>query len=312
MDNLTAYTKTLREAIIDESLNTMGLSKTRLVRRLISSLLYLPANRFAHLIVRYDLQVGEHGFRAATRSFLQDLSLNYETRGVECLPTKGPLLIASNHPGTFDGIVITASLPRDDLKIVLSGVPFTRSLKATRDHLIYTTHDTHQRMTVIRSIIRHLQAGGSLLIFPSGRLDPDPAFRVDAEKALEHWHASLAVILRRVPETQLVLTVASGMMSAKWLQNPLVKLLRKGWERQKLAEFFQTMQQIMFPGSITLYPKVTFAPPIRADAFASQSEGMMPAILDSAAQHLKEHQSWLEQVNRGDIDWPSNQQLNTR
>jgi len=102
------------------------------------------------------------------------------------------------------------------------------------------------------------------------------------------------------------------MMSAKWLQNPLVKLLRKGWERQKLAEFFQTMQQIMFPGSITLYPKVTFAPPIKADAFASQSEGMMPAILDSAAQLLKEHQSWLEQVNRGDIDWPSNQQLNTR
>jgi len=302
MDNLTAYTKTLREAIIAEILVAMGLSKTRVVKRLVTPWLYLPANRFAQLIAQYDRQVGEQGFRAATRNFLQDFSLNYGARGTEHLPAEGPLLIASNHPGTLDGFVIAASLPRDDLKIVLSGVPFTRSLQATRSHLIYTTHDTHQRMTVVRSIIHHLRAGGALLIFPSGRLDPDPAFLADAEKALERWHASLAVILRRVPETQMVLSVASGMLSAKWLQNPLVRLLRKGWERQKLAEFFQTMQQLMFPGSVTLYPKVTFAPPIRADELISQSEDLMPAILESAAQLLKEHQIWLDQADGQDID----------
>ena len=302
MDNLATYTKTLREAIIAEILVAMGLPKTRIVKRLVTPLLYLPANRFAQLIAQYDRQVGEQGFRATSRSFLQDFSSNHETRGTEHLPVEGPLLIASNHPGTLDGFVISASLPRDDLKIVLSGVPFTRSLQATRDHLIYTTHDTHQRMTVVRSIIHHLKAGGSLLIFPSGRLDPDPAFLADAEKALDRWHASLAVVLRRVPETQLVVSVASGMLSAKWLQNPLVKLLREGWERQKLAEFFQTMQQIMFPGSVTLHPKVTFSPPIRADELISQSEDLMPAILNSATQLLHEHQSWLEQVNGHDID----------
>ena len=237
MDEITAYTKTLREAIIAETLVAMGLSKTGVVKRLVTPLLYLPSNRFAQLIAQYDRQVGEQGFRATTHSFLQDFGSNYETCGTEYLPAEGPLLIASNHPGTLDGFVIAASLPRDDLKIVLSGVPLTRSLQATRNHLIYTTHDPHQRMTVVRSIIHHLRAGGSLLIFPSGRLDPDPSFLADADKALDRWHASLAVIIRRVPETQLVLSVASGMLSAQWLQNPLVKLLRKGWERQKLAEF---------------------------------------------------------------------------
>lgn len=308
MDNLAAYTRTLRKAIIAETLVAMGLSKTRVVKRLVSPFLYLPANRFAKLIAMYDRQVGTQGFQSAARNFLQDFSSNYSTQGAELLPTEGPLLIASNHPGTLDGFVIGASLPRDDLKIVLSGVPFTRSLQSTRDHLIYTTHNTHQRMTVVRSIIHHLRAGGSLLIFPSGRLDPDPAFLADAEAALDNWHASLAVILRSVPETNLVLSIASGMLSEKWLHNPFVKLLRDGWERQKLAEFFQTMQQLMFPGSVTLYPKVTFAPPIRGDELISKNKDLMPVILNSAAKLLQVHQSWLAHVNRQNGDLPNKSQ----
>jgi len=128
MDEITAYTKTLREAIIAETLIAMGLSKTGVVKRLVTPLLYFPANRFAQLVAQYDRQVGENGFRATTHSFLQDFGSNYETHGTECLPTEGPLLIASNHPGTLDGFVIAASLPHEWCTIYTLSASHSRTL----------------------------------------------------------------------------------------------------------------------------------------------------------------------------------------
>jgi hypothetical protein len=48
------------------------------------------------------------------------------------------LLVAANHPGAADGLVIAAALRRDDLKVVISDVPFTRAVPYGRKYLIYT------------------------------------------------------------------------------------------------------------------------------------------------------------------------------
>ena len=92
--------------------------------------------------------------------------------GAETLPKEGPLLIASNHPGAYDSLVISSQIPRDDLKIISSDIPFVKKLPETSKHMIFSTHDPHDRMSAARKAIRHLKDGGALLIFARATMDP--------------------------------------------------------------------------------------------------------------------------------------------
>jgi hypothetical protein len=42
------------------------------------------------------------------------------------------------------------------------------------------------------------------------------------------------------------------------MRNPITRLPREQWRQQKLAEFFQVMQQMILPGSIQQSPMVIF------------------------------------------------------
>ncbi len=285
------FVNTLRETITDQTFTAMGLSNSSGARRLLRPFVRLPANRFAHLAARFDQDVAQLGFRGAVRKFLPQFSADTDIHGREHIPQVGPLLIASNHPGNLDGFVIAANLPRDDLKVVISDVPFVQSLPSTKKYLIYSAPNAHQRMTAVRSILRHLGQAGTLLIFPSGRVDPDPEFMPGAQQALELWSPSLELILRKVPQTQVLVTIASGVLAPGWLSNPLVRALKQGWERQRLAEFFQTMQLMLFPGSLRFTPRVTFAEPVVGSQLLESVERgeAMQAIIDRAQRLLQDH-----------------------
>jgi 1-acyl-sn-glycerol-3-phosphate acyltransferase len=98
-----------------------------------------------------------------------------EVQGFEHIPSDGPLLVVANHPGMMDGLVITANLPRPDLKIIASAMPIFTELQAMKEHLIYTTRNTFERLAVVRQAIQHLREDGAVLIFPRGIIEPDPA-----------------------------------------------------------------------------------------------------------------------------------------
>ena len=108
-----------------------------------------------------------------------------EVHGGDNVPKRGPLLVVSNHPGTYDAVAIAAHLSRDDVKIVSSDIPFIQTMRNANRHFLFTTRDTYKRMIVIKRAIRHLKSGGAILIFPSGHIDPEPAFMPDAMKELE-------------------------------------------------------------------------------------------------------------------------------
>jgi 1-acyl-sn-glycerol-3-phosphate acyltransferase len=116
--------------------------------------------------------------QASAQEWLSKIVSGLNIFGKETLPQEGPVLIASNHPGTYDGLAIAAAVQRQDLKIVASGNPFFRSLPNVREYFIYATRDTHVRMAAIRTALRHLQAGGALLIFPINRTGQDVQPRV--------------------------------------------------------------------------------------------------------------------------------------
>jgi hypothetical protein len=278
-----ADVETLRRFITDEVFNAIGLPASARLRDALRPLFAAPTRRFVRLLAEFDKVVALHGPAEAARGLIPRFADHVEVHGAENIPSQGGLLVASNHPGAIDGILIAASLQRKDLKVIASGIPFLKSLPATAQHLIYTTSDPHGRMNAARASIRHLQSGGTLLVYPSGLVDPDPAVYPGAQEALGSWSRSLELFLQNAPETQVLVTIVRGMLSPGWARSPLTWLRRPGWQRRKLAEFFQVMEQMLIPGRTRLRPCLQFAPPLQ---FLPGSNPM-PAILECAASLLE-------------------------
>lgn len=173
----------LRRALTDEVLHYFRWPKQGWRRRLLDALLWLPTARFVNLAADFDRRVAGQGFCEAARSILPHLIRCFQAQGVEHIPQEGPLIIAANHPGTFDSLVVAANLPRSDFKTIARSMPFLRLLPATREYLIFSSRDPHVKMTAARAAVQHLRAGGVLLLFPSGNLDPDPACLPGAPEA---------------------------------------------------------------------------------------------------------------------------------
>ena len=129
----------------------------QLLRRFIRFLLRKPVSAFSTFIARIDALVGECGFSFAAKIALQELAGGAQSQGAGQIPQDGPLIIASNHPGTYDGFVLISNLERDDFKMMVSGIPFFQNLPHASKYLIYSTHDVHDRMEAIRRSIAHLE-----------------------------------------------------------------------------------------------------------------------------------------------------------
>jgi hypothetical protein len=280
----------LRDTITDEALKSMGLPASGWPRKLIAPAIGRATNRFAGLFAALDQDIARLGFCQAARRFLPHFVIGCQQSGAGSIPDAGPLLVAANHPGATDGLVIAAALPRDDLRIVISDVPFTRALSSGREHLIYASWDANERAHAVREMIRHLRDGGAVLIFPSGHLDPDPACMPGAAAWLADWSRSVVLALRRVPETWLVATIVGGVLVPRFLSHPLVRLGPQGWKRQKLAEVLQIICQLLFKTRYALTPRVTFGQPTTLAALREQSTlGDLEAIVNHARQVLAAH-----------------------
>lgn len=278
----------LSQKLLAEIFKALGWGTGHLLRVPFTPLFSAASRRFARIAARFDQDVAARGFRDAARRLLPHFVREVHVRGVEGVPTEGPLLVVSNHPGTIDGLAIAAHLPRPDLKIVVSGVPFIRHLRATANYLIYCSLDTFERMKVVLSAIRHLQDGGAVLIFPSGGIDPDPAVMPGALEALETWSPSIEVILRHVPSARALITFVSGVLHPTWARSPLTHLRRGRRERQRVAEFFQVIQQMLFPGRLLVSPLVCFDRPRQ---FSPRREApLLPDLISAAREHFRQVQ----------------------
>ena len=288
MDNYSDI-EALTQFITDEIFKLFKASPHSWARRTFGPLFRLPTHRFAQVACTFDRYVAEFGFREAARRILPVFAQAFEARNVEAIPQEGPLLITSNHPGTCDSLVIAASIPRPDLKIVVTGVPFIQGLRNAAENLIYTTRDVHERMMVVRSAIRHLQDGGAVLIFPTGTIDPDPALSPQAVQDLGKWSPSIEIMLRHVPQTRVMLSIVSGVLSARWRWHPLVRLMGDDLKQRRVAEFLQVIQQMIFPNSVPVTPRLTFSNPLTTADLASMGQGLLGGMIEHARCLLEDH-----------------------
>jgi len=239
----------------------MGLSNNPLSQVLIRSLFEKSILRFADIALRLDCEVEKHGSMQGARWLLKHFVTGFDTSGTELIPQSGPLIIASNHPASYDGMVISACVPRNDFKIIIGEIPPYRYLPHVSQHAIFSPpmKNTFGRMQTVRNAIRHLKNGGALLIFPRGGIEPDPAFMPAPDGEFDHWSRSMEVFLRSVPETQVLVTVVSGVISTKVFNHPFSWFRKSRPDRQRLAFMYQVIRQALSGKELFgLKPRVTF------------------------------------------------------
>jgi hypothetical protein len=140
-------------------------------------------------------------------------------------------------------------------------------------------------------MVRHLRDGGALLIFPSGSVDPDPSILPGAPEAISRWSPSIELVSRAVPQTQLLVTIVSGVVSWEAFRHPITRLRKSINERQKIAEVIQVIQGLSEHPKALLAPKLTIGSPLPLSDFHASYETpeILSLIYASALKLLNEH-----------------------
>ena len=269
---------------------------------------WTSAHRFAKLAAGFDNYVEQYGLQEGMRRILPHFVKDVSVCGEKQIPEEGPLLVVSNHPGTYDSIAIAAALPRTDLNIIAENFPLLRNLPSASKYMIFITKDIKERMLAVRSAIRHLQKGGAVLLFPGGRVEPDPAVLPGAPEAMNKWSASIDLFIRRVPNVRVLPTIVSGVLSPKFINNPFTRLWHGIRDPQTVAEVIQIVVQMMIPKMVRLEPKISFGVAKSIDelrALYSDGRSTLTSIIDEARDLLDEHYRWL-------VDSPLHSNLSLR
>lgn len=257
----------------DDVLTAFGLGRLRHGRAVLRWLCRGPARRFALQVLEYDELVGRVGLQRAGDWLTRQLAPDLLCENAALLPPTGPLLIVANHPGLYDTMALLGAIARPDLRVVAADRPFLHLLPQTTRHLISVTPDAAGRMAALRASARHLRSGGAVLLFPSGRIEPDPALMAGAVAALDSWSESIALFGRLTPRLTILPAVVSDVLAPAALEHPLVALRRAPEDRHLLAATLQ----LAFPHLQRNPVRVAFGRPIRRDS--------LPATADAAVLH---------------------------
>lgn len=281
-------------------LGALGWRGTGPVRRWLELAVRGPARRFARDVMtlddaaaRSDL-AGDAGacFREAARGVVAKLAGALTARGADGIPRSGPALILSNHPGLTDTAALFAAIPRADLRVLAAERPFLRALPAAARRLIFIPEGRDPasaagRAGALRAAVAHLRAGGALLTFPAGEIEPDPLVLPDAIGALDRWSASTAVFVRQVPGCVVVPVIVSGVLSRRAQAHPLTHLRRRRADREWLGAMLQLLVRTLLPGAWPVRVRVDFLEPFPPGSLPRRGESALEEIRARVAGFLR-------------------------
>jgi hypothetical protein len=286
----TADVNMMTASLVEEVFAALGLSKTGFACHYFGWMIRPIAKRLANMLVPFDHDLGKYGTQVATGNFITYFVKEVMARGEEKIPSSGPVVVTSNHPGAYDSVAIISKIPRTDVKVIISDIPFFKYMPNSRERVLYATNPS-TRMNAVRESLRHLEQGGCLVIFATGLIDPDPEVWGEAEASLhlEHWSPSLGLFLKKVPQTKMIVTIASGVLDPGWAESRFTHIVKPGIDRRRLAEFSQVISQLLKSKHKLYTPHLSFAPPVTLDELGRGNSDVMPDIIAKAKALLKEH-----------------------
>lgn len=294
---LSSQLNILTRINLDDLVSSFGWQNQPLLAAILRGLFIGPARKFARQIVEYDNLVGQVGLNEAScrilrRRYIYDLRVH----GRENIPSSGPLLILSNHPGMTDTVSLFTAIPRTDLRIIAMHRPFLVSLVNITKQLSYISDDPGERMRAVRQVSAHLRGGGTALTFPAGKIEPDPSVHPDALESLRDWTDSSAIFLRFAPETQIVPVLVSGVIWEQTAHHWLTRIKHTREESEKLATALQLLAMVTREARPTTV-HVQFAKPITVDEVGSADMECIHEKLMERMRDLIEHRTADEGVS---------------
>lgn len=288
---LRAY---LHKIALQGVLFVLNLPETRFTRWLVYRFFGRLFTNVIDVAVEFDRRIGAQGVQAGCQYVALCCGTPAKVHGVENIPAEGPLLLAANHPGFFDTMVILGQLPRDDVRVVVGGVPYFTEMPHAREYIFYTDQSPQQRVRVLRESVRHLRQGGAVLIYPTGMADPDPDHMEGAHEQIELWSESVALMMRQAPQTLLVPVFVSGILAPRFLNHPIARVQPNRRYRQRVGEFFQLYRQFRQVDVPPMaQPRLSFSRPVSLPELAGTTGGkdILPAVIgraqDALALHMK-------------------------
>lgn len=233
----------LARMILDDVLATLNVNRVKALRYLITLLGSKTTRWLADLLSRWDRQVACSSFVETAREALHLFTTDFELNCVGEIPKAGPLLAVANHPGMYDSIGAVVTVGREDVRLVAARREFFRVLPNISKHLLTIEKDASLRLEAMRHIIQALKEGQAVIIFPSGRLEPEPALMPGAAAAFEQWSESIGIFLSKVPETRLLPILISQTLSPKAWNSWLARLPKAQKRRHQAAMGWQFVKQ---------------------------------------------------------------------
>jgi len=236
----------LTDINLHDLVNSIGWQDSPRPAKLVRILSRPAARKFARQMQEFDSQVDESDLTTASRYMLEKYVKDVRVYGLERIPSQGPILALSNHPGMTDTLCLFAAINRPDLRIIALDRPFLQSLPNVSRQLFFISDDSKERLSAVRKAAAHLRGGGAVLTFPAGKIEPDPQVYPGALESLNHWTDSAGVFLRLAPETRILPMLVSGVLWKKVVSNPFTKLKKVREDREKLGAAFQLLAQVIF------------------------------------------------------------------
>jgi hypothetical protein len=290
-------TTALTQINLDDLVSSFGWQNQPLLASILRGLFVKPARKFARQITEYDDLVGQVGLHEASCRILQKRYVSdIRVHGREHIPTSGPVLFLSNHPGMADTISLFTAIPRADLRIIALHRPFLSSLGNITKQLSYISDDAGERMRAVRQVAAHLRAGGAALTFPAGEIEPDPSVHTGALESLNNWTDSSGVFLRFAPATRIVPVLVSGVIWERTAHHWLTRFRHTREERERLAAALQLLAIIVRDARPTAV-QVQFAEPITLDEVGSVEADCIHEKLIERMQRLIENRNRDEGVS---------------
>jgi hypothetical protein len=241
-------------------MQTVPGGKIRGVDNALQRLVRPSTRRFSEMIAEYDFRVDQEGIYRASQWLAPRFMRSLTVVGAHHVPASGPLVIAGNHPGASDILAYLAAIPRDDLHLV-GGHPALFALKYAIKHIIYVRPKAvRQRGEVTAMVCDKLRDGQTVIIFPRGKMEPDPKWMEGSLESIDRWSRSVQHFADQVPGLQIVPAIVSGTISDDALRSPLVTHFRNHKTRQRNAMLYQLLRNAVQPHGLPVDVRLEFGP----------------------------------------------------
>lgn len=192
---MTSLAQHLARLSAREMVAALGVRRgPRFLRRGLELPFYAASRGLAQTLAALAHDVPLYGLPEAADRALGRCGVALRVSGVA--PASGPCLVLANHPGAYDALALMRAIARRDLLILAADREFLRALSGLSAHLGFVGDAPSERAGALKRALARLRAGGAVLHFPAGRIEPDADFVQPGMPLLEAWQPGVSALVR--------------------------------------------------------------------------------------------------------------------